>query len=67
MKFTASIAALASFAAAANAYTLAERDLADLGELDNTSTLGTCTLEQDLGELDLTSGLEELDEILIRR
>jgi hypothetical protein len=29
-----------------------------LGELDNTAALRSCTVKQDLGELDLTSSLE---------
>ena len=32
--------------------------LSDLRELNDTAALGACALEENLGELDLSSGLE---------
>jgi hypothetical protein len=36
-----------------------------LGKLYNTTTLGTRTIKQDLGQLNLARGLKELDKVLI--
>ena len=39
--------------------------LRDLAELNDTAALGARALEEDLGELDLSSGLEQLYKILV--
>ena len=39
--------------------------LSDLRELNDTAALGACALKEDLGELDLSSGLEQLYKILV--
>jgi len=39
--------------------------LRDVGKLNDTHSLGASALEQNFGELDLTSGLKELNKILV--
>jgi len=41
--------------------------LRDVGKLNDTHPLGASALKQNLGELNLASGLEELDEIFVSR
>lgn len=40
--------------------------LFDSGELDNSGTLGTGAVVEDLGLLNITSGFKQLDEIVIK-
>ena len=39
--------------------------LSNLRELNDTAALGASAFKEDLGELDLSSGLEQLDKILV--
>ena len=39
--------------------------LPDLRKLDDTTTFGTCSLEENLRKFDLTGCLEELDQVFV--